>query len=170
MPFINPETSDQYREPFVEVDPPRRFGRYNDLLGAGVVKKVYIGFDQVEGPGYSLEPSRCYAFEKAQRLNPSYRGRGVRQLKTTRLGQVERMGNTLETHLAFDVSFMYGKHYMWNMLKLTKLSYFNVTQGDAHHLLADNTIHEVQKQAVTMCVNKSFEAIWTLNMLGSFKN
>ncbi|GJS66437.1 ribonuclease H-like domain-containing protein [Tanacetum coccineum] len=109
--------------------------------------------------------SRCYAFEKAQRQNPSYHGRGVGQLKTARLGQVERMGNTLETHLAFDVSFMYGTLHVEH-----KLSYFNVAQGDAHHLLADNTIHEVQKQAVTMCVNKSFEAIWTLNMLGSFRN
>ncbi|GJZ76359.1 hypothetical protein Tco_0641031 [Tanacetum coccineum] len=120
--------------------------------------------ERVFGVGVS-KTCRCYAFEKAQRLNPSYRGRGVRQLKTARLGQVERMGNTLETHLESDVSFMYGTLHVEH-----KLSYFNVTQGDAHHLLADNIIHEVQKQAVTMCVNKSFEAIWTLNMLGSFRN
>ncbi|KAJ0798122.1 putative protein kinase WNK-NRBP family [Helianthus annuus] len=43
------ETSDQDREPFVEVDPSGRFGRYSDLLGAGAVKKVYRGFDQEEG-------------------------------------------------------------------------------------------------------------------------
>ncbi|GJW14272.1 hypothetical protein Tco_0018405 [Tanacetum coccineum] len=70
-------------------------------------------------------------------MNPSYRGRGVRQLKTARLRQVERMGNTLETYLESDVSFMYGTLHVEH-----KLSYFNVTKGDAHHLLADNIIHE----------------------------
>ncbi|GKD48134.1 probable serine/threonine-protein kinase WNK11 [Tanacetum coccineum] len=49
MPSVYPETSDQDREPFVEIDPSGRFGRYSDLLGAGAVKKVYRGFDQVEG-------------------------------------------------------------------------------------------------------------------------
>ncbi|PNY07626.1 putative serine threonine-protein kinase WNK11-like protein [Trifolium pratense] len=36
-------------EAFVEIDPTGRFGRYNDLLGYGAVKKVYRGFDQEEG-------------------------------------------------------------------------------------------------------------------------
>lgn len=36
-------------EPFVEVDPTERFGRYSDLLGSGAVKKVYKAFDQEEG-------------------------------------------------------------------------------------------------------------------------
>ncbi|CAI9294863.1 unnamed protein product [Lactuca saligna] len=49
MPTADPETSDQDRELFVEVDPSGRFGRYSDLLGAGAVKKVYRGFDQEEG-------------------------------------------------------------------------------------------------------------------------
>ncbi|GMP66612.1 hypothetical protein CsSME_00026901 [Camellia sinensis var. sinensis] len=44
-----PDSSDQDKEPFVEVDPSGRFGRYSDLLGAGAVKKVYRGFDQREG-------------------------------------------------------------------------------------------------------------------------
>ncbi|XP_044503515.1 probable serine/threonine-protein kinase WNK11 isoform X2 [Mangifera indica] len=41
--------SDKDEEPFVEVDPTGRFGRYNDLLGSGAVKKVYRAFDQEEG-------------------------------------------------------------------------------------------------------------------------
>lgn len=49
MPSANPGSSDQDREPFVEVDPSGRFGRYSDMLGAGAVKKVYRGFDQEEG-------------------------------------------------------------------------------------------------------------------------
>ncbi|KAJ0601011.1 putative protein kinase WNK-NRBP family [Helianthus annuus] len=49
MQVISPDPSDQDREPFVEVDPSGRFGRYSDLLGAGAVKKVYRGFDQAEG-------------------------------------------------------------------------------------------------------------------------
>jgi WNK lysine deficient protein kinase len=36
-------------EAFAEIDPTGRFGRYNDLLGYGAVKKVYRGFDQEEG-------------------------------------------------------------------------------------------------------------------------
>ncbi|KAL3503585.1 hypothetical protein ACH5RR_038034 [Cinchona calisaya] len=36
-------------EPFVEVDPSGRYGRYNELLGSGSVKKVYRAFDQEEG-------------------------------------------------------------------------------------------------------------------------
>ncbi|KAK6947033.1 Protein kinase domain [Dillenia turbinata] len=36
-------------EPFVEVDPTGRYGRYAELLGSGAVKKVYRGFDQEEG-------------------------------------------------------------------------------------------------------------------------
>lgn len=36
-------------EPFAEVDPTGRYGRYDELLGAGSVKKVYRGFDQEEG-------------------------------------------------------------------------------------------------------------------------
>ncbi|XP_076896153.1 putative serine/threonine-protein kinase WNK11 [Bidens hawaiensis] len=49
MPSENPESPDQDLEPFIEVDPSGRYGRYNDLLGSGAVKKVYRGFDQQEG-------------------------------------------------------------------------------------------------------------------------
>jgi len=49
MPAEGPDSSDQDKEPFVEVDPSGRFGRYSDLLGAGAVKKVYRAFDQREG-------------------------------------------------------------------------------------------------------------------------
>lgn len=40
---------DRDREPFVEVDPTGRYGRYDELLGSGAVKKVYRAFDQEEG-------------------------------------------------------------------------------------------------------------------------
>ncbi|OVA13642.1 Protein kinase domain [Macleaya cordata] len=36
-------------EPFVELDPTGRYGRYNDLLGSGAMKKVYLGFDTETG-------------------------------------------------------------------------------------------------------------------------
>ncbi|KAH6835710.1 Protein kinase superfamily protein [Perilla frutescens var. hirtella] len=36
-------------EPFVEVDPTNRYGRYAELLGSGAVKKVYRAFDKEEG-------------------------------------------------------------------------------------------------------------------------
>ncbi|RZC75071.1 hypothetical protein C5167_050558 [Papaver somniferum] len=40
---------DKDSEPFVELDPTGRYGRYCDLLGSGAVKKVYRAFDQEEG-------------------------------------------------------------------------------------------------------------------------
>nr|GEX31412.1 probable serine/threonine-protein kinase WNK11 [Tanacetum cinerariifolium] len=44
------ESSDQDdKETFVELDPTGRYGRYNELLGSGAVKKVYRAFDQEEG-------------------------------------------------------------------------------------------------------------------------
>lgn len=49
MPAANSNMSDRDGEPFVEVDPSGRFGRYGDLLGSGAVKKVYRAFDQEEG-------------------------------------------------------------------------------------------------------------------------
>ncbi|GJU69169.1 probable serine/threonine-protein kinase WNK11 [Tanacetum coccineum] len=44
-----PETADQDRELFVEVDPSGRYGRYDEVMGVGAVKNVYRGFDEVEG-------------------------------------------------------------------------------------------------------------------------
>ena len=49
MPTVNPDPSDKDSEPFVEIDPTGRYGRYNELLGSGAVKKVYRAFDQEEG-------------------------------------------------------------------------------------------------------------------------
>lgn len=49
MPSANPDPSDKDAEPFVEVDPTGRYGRYSELLGCGAVKKVYRAFDQEEG-------------------------------------------------------------------------------------------------------------------------
>ncbi|XP_078435558.1 putative serine/threonine-protein kinase WNK11 [Wolffia australiana] len=42
-------SEDSDGEPFAEVDPTGRYGRYPNLLGSGAVKKVYRGFDQEEG-------------------------------------------------------------------------------------------------------------------------
>ncbi|KAH9621242.1 hypothetical protein KSS87_015385 [Heliosperma pusillum] len=44
---VNPAVGDN--EAFEELDPTGRYGRYDDLLGAGAVKKVYRAFDQEEG-------------------------------------------------------------------------------------------------------------------------
>ncbi|KAF5461166.1 hypothetical protein F2P56_020985 [Juglans regia] len=49
MPRVNPDPSDKDSEPFVEIDPTGRYGRYSELLGSGAVKKVYRAFDQEEG-------------------------------------------------------------------------------------------------------------------------
>ncbi|KAL0353534.1 UNVERIFIED_CONTAM: putative serine/threonine-protein kinase WNK11 [Sesamum angustifolium] len=49
MPAMDSSMVDRDMEPFVEVDPTGRYGRYGELLGAGAVKKVYRAFDQEEG-------------------------------------------------------------------------------------------------------------------------
>ena len=49
MPSVNPDPADKDSEQFVEIDPTGRYGRYNELLGCGAVKKVYRAFDQEEG-------------------------------------------------------------------------------------------------------------------------
>lgn len=49
MPSITTVPVEGDMEPFVEVDFSGRFGRYNELLGCGAVKKVYRAFDQEEG-------------------------------------------------------------------------------------------------------------------------
>lgn len=49
MPHETINSIDQDNEEYEEIDPSGRFGRYNDLLGAGAVKKVYRAFDQREG-------------------------------------------------------------------------------------------------------------------------
>lgn len=43
------ESGDSDSELFIEVDPTGRYGRYDNLLGAGAVKKVYRAFDLEEG-------------------------------------------------------------------------------------------------------------------------
>ncbi|RDX97168.1 putative serine/threonine-protein kinase WNK11, partial [Mucuna pruriens] len=49
MTCVKPDASDKDSEPFVEIDPTGRYGRYSELLGSGAVKKVYRAFDQEEG-------------------------------------------------------------------------------------------------------------------------
>ncbi|PIN26166.1 Tyrosine kinase [Handroanthus impetiginosus] len=49
MPSIGGDLVGRDMEPFVEVDPSGRYGRYAELLGSGAVKKVYRAFDQEEG-------------------------------------------------------------------------------------------------------------------------
>ncbi|EYU33693.1 hypothetical protein ABFS83_08G168400 [Erythranthe nasuta] len=49
MPTMGSEVGNFDMEPFIEVDPTGRYGRYSELLGSGAVKKVYRAFDQEEG-------------------------------------------------------------------------------------------------------------------------
>lgn len=49
MPVMESDPGHRDKEPFVELDPTGRYGRYNELLGSGAVKKVYRAFDQEEG-------------------------------------------------------------------------------------------------------------------------
>ncbi|GFP83289.1 probable serine/threonine-protein kinase wnk11 [Phtheirospermum japonicum] len=58
----NDPSDDQDTEPFIEVDPSGRFGRYSDLLGSGAVKKVYRAFDLWEGTDVAWNQVRLRNF------------------------------------------------------------------------------------------------------------
>ncbi|CAA6653617.1 unnamed protein product [Spirodela intermedia] len=68
MPTANPSAADKDAEPFVEVDPSGRYGRYADLLGTGAVKKVYRGFDQEEGIEVAWNQVRLSCFMEDTRV------------------------------------------------------------------------------------------------------
>lgn len=55
-------------ELFVEIDPTGRYGRYDDLLGSGAVKKVYRAFDQEEGIEVAWNQVRLRKFCKDQQM------------------------------------------------------------------------------------------------------
>ncbi|KAJ4815255.1 hypothetical protein LUZ62_027821 [Rhynchospora pubera] len=52
-------------EPFVELDPTRRYGRYKDLLGAGAMKKVYRAFDLEYGIEVAWNQVKLRSFDSA---------------------------------------------------------------------------------------------------------
>lgn len=62
-PTSIPDQEEDGGEPFVEIDPTGRYGRYNYLLGAGSTKKVYRAFDQEEGieVAWNQVKLRCFA-------------------------------------------------------------------------------------------------------------
>lgn len=47
---------------FVEVDPTRRYGRYNEILGKGASKTVYRAFDEYEGIEVAWNQVKLYDF------------------------------------------------------------------------------------------------------------
>jgi WNK lysine deficient protein kinase len=49
MPTVECDAGEKDREPFVEVDPTGRYGRYDEVLGRGAMKTVYRAFDQEDG-------------------------------------------------------------------------------------------------------------------------
>ena len=68
MPWVKPDPMDKDAEPFVEVDPTCRYGRYKDLLGAGAVKRVYRAFDQVEGIEVAWNQVKLSSFADDQQM------------------------------------------------------------------------------------------------------
>ncbi|XP_068337520.1 probable serine/threonine-protein kinase WNK11 [Pyrus communis] len=68
MPVESSNASDRDAEPFVEVDPTGRYGRYADLLGHGAVKKIYRAFDQEEGTEVAWNQVQLYNYSNGQTL------------------------------------------------------------------------------------------------------
>lgn len=68
MPCVNPDPLDKDAEPFVEIDPTGRYGRYKELLGKGSVKKVYRGFDQETGNEVAWNQIRLGCFSDNEEM------------------------------------------------------------------------------------------------------
>ncbi|KAG0464318.1 hypothetical protein HPP92_020387 [Vanilla planifolia] len=64
MQTVWPDPAGEDAEPFEEVDPTGRYGRYGDLLGTGATKKVYRGFDQEEGIEVAWNQVRLRSFSE----------------------------------------------------------------------------------------------------------
>ncbi|XP_062019476.1 probable serine/threonine-protein kinase WNK9 [Rosa rugosa] len=54
--------SDEDYQEFVEVDPTRRYGRYNEILGRGASKTIYRAFDEYEGIEVAWNQVKLYEF------------------------------------------------------------------------------------------------------------
>ncbi|KAF5182692.1 Serine/threonine-protein kinase WNK1 [Thalictrum thalictroides] len=102
MVNLNPNPLDKDAEPFVEVDPTGRYGRYEDLLGAGAMKKVYRAFDQEEGieVAWNQVKLRCFADNESMLDRIFAEVRLLRSLKNDNIitfynWWTEEKGNTL---------------------------------------------------------------------------
>ncbi|CAF1894814.1 hypothetical protein Bca4012_048875 [Brassica carinata] len=81
------EPLDKDSEPFVETDPTGRYGRYDELLGSGAVKKVYRAFDQEEGieVAWNQVKLRCFSDDTAMLERLYSEVRLLKSLKNTNI-------------------------------------------------------------------------------------
>ncbi|OMP04272.1 hypothetical protein COLO4_09780 [Corchorus olitorius] len=94
MPSVNPDQSDKDSEPFVEIDPTGRYGRYTELLGSGAVKKVYRAFDQEEGIEVAWNQVKLRSFSN----DPAMIDRLYSEVKIGDLGLAAIVGKSHSAH------------------------------------------------------------------------
>ncbi|KAJ0246143.1 serine/threonine-protein kinase WNK11 [Hirschfeldia incana] len=84
---MSSEPLDNDSEPFVEADPTGRYGRYDELLGSGAVKKVYRAFDQEEGieVAWNQVKLRCFSDDTAMLERLYSEVRLLKSLKNTNI-------------------------------------------------------------------------------------
>ncbi|KAJ4911261.1 putative serine/threonine-protein kinase WNK11 [Raphanus sativus] len=87
LPCATSEPLDKDSEPFVETDPTGRYGRYDELLGSGAVKKVYRAFDQEEGieVAWNQVKLRCFSDDTAMLERLYSEVRLLKSLKNTNI-------------------------------------------------------------------------------------
>ncbi|KAJ0246144.1 serine/threonine-protein kinase WNK11 [Hirschfeldia incana] len=85
--MMSSEPLDNDSEPFVEADPTGRYGRYDELLGSGAVKKVYRAFDQEEGieVAWNQVKLRCFSDDTAMLERLYSEVRLLKSLKNTNI-------------------------------------------------------------------------------------
>ncbi|XP_057960973.1 probable serine/threonine-protein kinase WNK11 [Malania oleifera] len=64
----NPSPDHSMAEPFVEVDPKGRYGRYKEMLGTGAMKRVYRAFDKEEGLEVAWNQVKLRAFSSDEAM------------------------------------------------------------------------------------------------------
>ena len=141
MVGVESDASDKDREPFVEVDPTGRYGRYEDVLGRGAMKTVYRDFDQEDGieVAWNKVPLQNLDFVSIQRiyvemcLLKSLRNKNIIVLYTTWLNKSTGNVNFITEVFTFGTLRQYRKKHRHVSMRAVRNWAYHILEG-LHYL------------------------------------